>query len=439
MHSLSQSPRSIPYSSHPAQQSTDVLLDLHSQLNAYRIAAKEYSQKESMHRFLATIHQMLPNPLLVVTADGWIVDSNPAAARFVNGGDGKMPTQVSHFWPDFMAVVTSAKALMGPVETRWKTPDGEKTVLATIAPQTEPDESEALAYVCVASDLTERKKLEIELREAQKLESLGQLAAGVAHEINTPMQFIGDNLNFIRDVLTDLLPLLTKCTQPSSPAELRDHASDIDLDFIMARAPGAVERALEGVGRVSEIVSAMRSFAHPDRARSPQDVNNIIKTSLVLAKNEYKYVAAVATDLGAVPAIDGNLPDLSQMFVNLIVNAAHAIEDRFGRDANAGHISITTQTLGDRVRICIRDNGCGIPEEIRHKIFDPFFTTKEVGRGTGQGLSIVHNVVQRHQGKIQLESEVGSGTTFIIELPVETVESLRTQRTSLTTGGNLWR
>jgi two-component system, NtrC family, sensor kinase len=207
----------------------------------------------------------------------------------------------------------------------------------------------------------------------------------------------------------------------------------------MARTPGAAERALEGVGRVSEIVSAMRSFAHPERARSPQDINGVLKTSLVLAKNEYKYVATVTTDLGELPSIVGNLPDLSQMLVNLLINAAHAIEDRFGRNADRGHISISTQKVEDRIRIRIRDNGCGIPEAIRHKIFDPFFTTKEVGRGTGQGLSIVHNVVQRHYGKVSVESQVDVGTTFLIDLPIDPPESMRSLRSGMTTGGSAWR
>jgi signal transduction histidine kinase len=183
--------------------------------------------------------------------------------------------------------------------------------------------------------------------------------------------------------------------------------------------PKAFERTLQGVERVAAIVRAMKEFAHPDaNEHSPADLNHAIETTLIVAHNEYKYTATVETKLGPLPEVMCNVGELNQVFLNLIVNAAHAIQES-GKDAATGRMTIATVRNRDSVVISIADNGCGIPEENLEKVFDPFFTTKEVGRGTGQGLAIARSIVsEKHGGSIDVHSTVGVGTHFIVRLPI---------------------
>jgi len=184
--------------------------------------------------------------------------------------------------------------------------------------------------------------------------------------------------------------------------------------------PGSFESCHDGISRITTIVRAMKEFAHPDqREKGDANLNQALRTTLAVAKNEYKYVADVTTELGDLPPVLCHVGDLNQVFLNLIVNAAHAIGDVVGKSGGKGTIRITTSQEGDQVRIDIADTGAGIPEAIRPRIFDPFFTTKEVGKGTGQGLSIARSiVVTKHHGSLTFESEVGKGTTFTIRLPI---------------------
>jgi signal transduction histidine kinase len=193
----------------------------------------------------------------------------------------------------------------------------------------------------------------------------------------------------------------------------------IDLEFLNSEIPKAFERTLDGVQRVAGIVRAMKEFAHPGHVeQSAADLNRAIETTLTVARNEYKYSAQVETHLGDLPEVICNVGEINQVLLNLIVNAAHAIVES-GKDAGAGRIVVATERLRDQVRICISDNGCGIPKANLEKIFDPFFTTKEVGRGTGQGLALARSiVVEKHGGHIDVQSEPGVGTTFILSLPV---------------------
>jgi signal transduction histidine kinase len=278
-------------------------------------------------------------------------------------------------------------------------------------------------------DITDRSRLEAELQHAQKLEAVGQLASGIAHEINTPIQFIGDSIRFLKDSVDDLLTLtevyhgLLHSETPIDRDERRRRAAsaeeDSDLDYLTARVPAAFDRAIDGIDRVAAIVGAMRRFAHPGVERGPVDVNDAIRTTLIVASNEYKYVADVELDLGELPLISANAGDLNQVFLNLIVNAAHAIDSRERSTDERGKIIVDTGLEGDGVVISISDTGCGIPPEIANRVFDPFFTTKPVGRGTGQGLAIAHSiVVERHHGTINFEPRAEGGTTFRIFLPL---------------------
>jgi len=271
-------------------------------------------------------------------------------------------------------------------------------------------------------DVTERKEAEIRLASAERLESVGKLAAGVAHEINTPVQFVNDSVYFIRDAVRELLQL----TGRLSAIAARDAANaDVvaaigaDVPYFAQQLPKALERSLEGLKRVAEIVSSMRELAHPDRPEmSEVDINHVIRNALVVARAEYKYVAEVATDLAPLPPVRCHAGELNQVMLNLLVNASHAIADIVGGSGKRGLISVSTRLDGDAVVISVGDTGGGIPENIRHRIYEPFFTTKEVGRGTGQGLAISHNIiVKRHGGSIDCHSELGKGTVFQLRLP----------------------
>ncbi len=286
----------------------------------------------------------------------------------------------------------------------------------------------------LVSDETERRRkeqLETELRHAQKMEAVGQLAAGIAHELNTPTQYVGDSLQFLADSFRDLLALnatYRRALQVLRPVsgleveeELRRAEETADLAYVEENAPSAFERAQEGVSRITRIVRAMKEFAyHPEsNEHVPADVNRALNATLTIARNEYKYVADVELELGELPPVVCDIGDLNQVFLNLLVNAAHAIGDVVGRTGQRGRIHVRTAHEGERVRIDIRDTGTGIPEAIRDRIFEPFFTTKEVGKGSGQGLSIAWSiVVERHHGTLTFESRVGEGTTFTVLLPV---------------------
>ncbi len=277
----------------------------------------------------------------------------------------------------------------------------------------------------------EHARMELELRLAQNLEAVGQLAAGIAHEINTPIQFVGDSVRFVDEAFTDILGLLKAYARleealaqgqdPSAALAAVEEAKDLaDLEYLRERVPAALTRSIDGAERVAHIVKAMRTFAHPPTTeKGPVDVNNAIENTLVVARNEYKYVADVETRLGELPFVMGNAGDLNQVLLNLVVNAAHAIQDRVGDSGERGRITIGTEADGDHVRLTVSDTGSGIPAEVANRIFEPFFTTKEVGRGTGQGLAIVRTIVtDGHGGTISFDTEPGAGTTFCVCVPV---------------------
>jgi len=279
------------------------------------------------------------------------------------------------------------------------------------------------------AEMSERERIAIELRLAQKLESVGRLAAGIAHEINTPIQYVGDSAHFLKSAVADLQQLtevyrgaVDALFRGESPEIVRANLTQIeafvDKQFIDVEIPQAFARTLEGVERVTSIVRAMKEFAHPDgQEQTPADINHAIETTLLVARNEYKYHACVETELGELPAVVCNVNELNQVFLNLIINAAHAIESA-GRDASSGRIRIHTSAVEESVEIVIADNGCGIPRENLDRIFDPFFTTKEIGKGTGQGLAIARSIiVEKHAGMITVDSEVGTGTKMTLRLP----------------------
>jgi len=318
-------------------------------------------------------------------------------------------------------------------EVEIKAKNGRRVMLE-INPRLIYRDGKAAEIQAMARDITGRDALEIELRQTQKLESVGRLAAGIAHEINTPMQFVGDNVRFLENAFAELqalLGMLHGLCEPSSGitpppafcAEFRRLETETDAAGMMKEIPEAIAQTLDGIDRVVTIVRAMKEFAHPEaKGMAHADVNRALLNTLTVARNELKYVADIETDFGDLPLLVCSIGDLNQVFLNLLVNAAHAIGDVVKGTGQKGTIRIETKVEGLMALITITDTGAGIPENIRDRIFDPFFTTKEVGRGTGQGLAIARSVVDRHKGSLAFESEVGKGTTFRICLPINGTE-----------------
>lgn len=290
-------------------------------------------------------------------------------------------------------------------------------------------------YSVFFRDATDELKLEAQLRQVQKMEAIGELAAGIAHEINTPIQYVGDNIQFFREAMVDMIRLIdayqSVCTgarQNQIDLAALDTVDsvrqEIDWEYLRVELPEAIDQAMEGRNRVAEIVRAMKEFAHPgDESLTPIDINHAVENTLAVSRNEWKYIADVHTDLGVdmppVPCFPGSF---NQVLLNLVVNAAHAIgTSRDSSSAAKGLITIATRVHQGAAELRISDTGCGIAPEHRDRIFEPFYTTKDIGKGTGQGLALTHSViVERMGGQIEVESTLGQGTTFCLRLPLAT-------------------
>jgi two-component system NtrC family sensor kinase len=290
------------------------------------------------------------------------------------------------------------------------------------------DEAGHLEEIQVSSrNVTDRRAREARSQEESKLESLGRLSAGLAHEINSPIQFVGDNARFLAEAYRELIRIvlfyrgLLDSTDPlgweERRAQMRDAEEGIEFDYLQTEIPSAVEQTLHGIQRVSTIVRAMKTFSHPGhKEQVPADLNEAIEATVTVTRHQVNSVADLRLQLAELPPVRCNIADLNQVFLNLIVNAADAIADT----GEPGIIDVTTALDGDHVVIAISDTGGGIPDDVRSKIFDPFFTTKDVGKGSGQGLPLVHAVIHEgHGGTLTVDSTVGSGSTFTIRLPVD--------------------
>ena len=314
---------------------------------------------------------------------------------------------------------------------------GERVFKVVLQP-VQDGSHQAPAVIGLFEDVTDALTAERELRQAQKLEAIGQLAAGIAHEINTPIQYVGDNVRFLGDATIDLAAVLAgadrlcRAALAGEPAveparALAALQTEVDLPYLLAEIPGTIEQTLEGVERVATIVRAMREFSHPGTDdKTLVDINRALESTITVSRNEWKYVAEVETRLADDLPLLSCLPgELNQVFLNILVNAAHAIADQTdGGSSGKGVITVSTRADERWLEVRIADTGGGIPAHIQERIFDPFFTTKGVGRGTGQGLAIARSVVvDKHRGRLRFQTDPGRGTTFVIELPLHRPES----------------
>jgi len=292
-------------------------------------------------------------------------------------------------------------------------------------------------FVSIVRDISERirerdekEQIQEELLQIHKLESVGQLAAGLAHEINTPTQFIGTNIEFLSDAFTDTAQFVVGLQTASLdwPEETRKQMTaaleELDWEYLNTEIPAALEQSRDGIDRVSSLLAAMKRFSHPGSTEmSNADLHGIIDTALTVSRNEWKYVAEVITEYGAdVPQIPLLVDQMSQVILNMVVNASQSIQEKREKSGNQemGQITISTRLVDKEVELIFQDNGLGIPAAVINKVFDPFFTTKGVGKGTGQGLAICHDVItKKHHGTLKVSSEQGIGATFTIRLPRE--------------------
>jgi len=405
------------------------------------------------HQKLRDLIDNSPAGIFQTTQEGAYISANPALARILGYASpeelkGVMSDVGKQVYADpecrkEMVRVLQRDGHVRDFEVEVKCKDGTRKWTSMTASATKvPDQTAPCihGYLVDISEhkraLHERNLMEAQLRQAQKLESVGQLAAGIAHEINTPVQYIGDNLRFIAESFTGLNRLLAEQQKllaaavtgrfgPELTAGVEAAVRDADLPFLEKEIPKALQQSLEGVNRVAAIVNAMKEFSHPGVAEKvPVDLNKAIQTTITVARNEWKYVAELATDFDAsLPPVPCHPGEFNQVILNLLVNAAHAIGDVVRRTPGAkGLITITTRHDDRWAEIRVADTGVGIPMAIRDRIFDPFFTTKEVGKGTGQGLAIARaTIVRKLAGELSFESAEGKGATFIIRLPTQPV------------------
>jgi PAS domain S-box-containing protein len=296
------------------------------------------------------------------------------------------------------------------------------------------DNDRIVGAVLVGQDVTELKRSQAEAAGARQLAAVGSIAAGVAHEINTPIQFVNDSLHFLRDASREIFQVVDKlqevrrlttdgATAPGlaeAIAAAVQAEEEADLAYLRENVPSALERCIDGTARITTIVRSMKEFAHPARAEmAPVDLNRAIQSTLTIANTEFKYVADLEVDLGELPLVTCHVNEINQVVLNLVVNAAHAIGDVVKGGDGKGVITVRTRRDGESVLISIGDTGTGIPAAIAQRVFEPFFTTKASGHGTGQGLALVRAVIKdRHNGDVSFESKDGCGTTFTVRLPI---------------------
>lgn len=384
----------------------------------------EHKKIEERNDFLNRILSSMSGCVFVTSSDHKITLANDAAASLL-----LLPLQKlvgSKFW-DLFTPDEHKAAHMGQKEaTINRATDGAQIPVSYTYSTLSGEEG---GFVYVVKDLSKLRALENQLVQAQKLESIGQLAAGIAHEINTPIQYIRDNTSFVKEEFENLRSLWTEVqgfisatseieALDESRKKLTEVITTTDLEYLLEEIPLALTQSYKGAETVARIVRSMKGFSHPGQTeKSPADINEALENTVSISRNEWKYVSDIELKLDpSLPSVLCYLGELNQVFLNLIVNAAHAIED--AKKEGKGKITIVSKTHSDEVEVSISDTGTGIPPDVIDKIFDPFFTTKDVGKGTGQGLALAHSTISEgHNGRIECDTNPGEGTTFKIYIP----------------------
>ncbi len=400
----------------------------------YRTLQRDVAERERAQSERDAFFRASPDMLTIIGDDLRIVLANPGWTQ-VLGYDPAALVGASFLdtvHPDDVARVVDRtsglsrtegeRATVSNLEFRQRTTGGDWRTISARA-TLDPDRHR---FFAVGRDVTMERAMARELEQTHRLEAVGQLAAGMAHEINTPIQYIGDNLQFAAEGFGGLLGYLgaiENLLSSKQRAALAESARVGDVDYVREELPRSLGEAREGVRRVAELVKALKEFSHPDLAEKEYaNVNSALERAVVMARGELRHVAQVDTDFGELPPLCCHIGSLSQVFLNLLVNAAHAVEERTqkqGVPMADQRVRVETKAEVDEIVIRISDTGCGIPKSIQDRIYEPFFTTKPLGKGSGQGLPLVRNVIMgKHGGRIELETEVNVGTTFTLRLPL---------------------
>ncbi len=418
-------------------QLVDIIFSVAAQLGMVIYHKQMEDEMQKAHSLNVQMIASIPSLLIYIDENDRIIQWNKVAETIFGIDAVGQPFRACGIqWEDTEIIrqILDCRYTTPPTrfnDVRFKNRIGKSGFLGITVAPVHADTRRRSRLLLIGNDITQRKILEGQLVQAQKLEAIGQLAAGIAHEINTPTQYVGDNTRFLQDAFGGLSKLIGKFTDMRKACKngnvtdelVRDvecAEQEADVEYLIAEIPKAIQQSLEGVDRVAKIVRAMKEFSHPGtNVKTATDINKAIENTISVSRNEWKYVAEVITvfdvSLPLIPCLPG---EFNQVILNLIINAAHAIADVAGNGAK-GIITVSTQRNGNWVEVRIQDTGTGIPEAARSKVFDPFFTTKPIGKGTGQGLAIAHDIiVRKHGGTIDFETATGKGTTFVIRIPI---------------------
>jgi PAS domain S-box-containing protein len=409
---------------------------------ANRVKGELLAKLRAAHAETELFLRSIPSILIGVDAQGCITRWNLTASTIFgvdySSAEGRTLEDCGIRWlhPEIKAEITRwlATESMYRCDNLAYEREGKTRLLGLQVLRIPAASGEQTGFIITGADITERIGLEVQLRQAQKLEGIGQLAAGIAHEINTPTQYVGDNIRFLKDSWGSVAEFLNFCgtvesdgsAGPVPPGHLQQFCvlrEKCDLEYLLKEIPNAIDQSLEGVQRVAKIVKGFKEFSHPgSEEKLAINLNLAIETTITVARHVWKYCAEVVTEFDtALPLVPCLVGEFNQVILNLIINSAHAISSLVEeRGTGKGTITIGTRRDGPWATIAVADTGAGIPLEIQSRVFEPFFTTKEVGKGTGQGLALAHAViVNRHQGQLWFESEAGHGTTFFVRLPLD--------------------
>ncbi|SFM68815.1 PAS domain-containing sensor histidine kinase [Thermodesulforhabdus norvegica] len=395
-----------------------------------------------LNRELSAVIDAMATVIVVVDSDGRILRWNPMAERIfgVSAGavEGKKTDEVDLYEDlrSLMAKAVSAartQECCKPGTVKIRKPEGEIAFLDVIIHPLKESSNGPERAILIGLDVTEKKLMEMSFVHSQKLQAIGALAAGIAHEINTPAQCVAANLEFLKSGFEGIRKFLdayldhrnehaTEGLNPAFLDEMDRLEKELDLHFLLSEIPEALRQSQDCIGRISRIVKSVKEFSHPGaKEKHPVNINRALDDVLNVCRNEWKNIAEVEKDYDeSLPSVPAYPDELNQVFLNVIMNAVQAVKEKVGdKPSELGTLRIETRRKGEWCEIRISDTGVGIPEEIRDRVFEPFFTTRDVGKGTGQGLAIAQSIVMnKHKGQIFFESTVGKGTTFVIRLPL---------------------